>query len=376
MDEFESIRKEFPHTEKMIYLEHAAVSPLSRRVVDSVRSYLADRHVGRVKFDDDMVAILIELRKKIATLLHTATENIALTPNTSTGLNILAQGLPLEAGDHILVPDVEFPSNVYPYLNLQKKGVIVDFLSPRDGRIGLGEIQEAVTPETRLLAISFVQFTNGFRANLEAISKWCHAQDIWLAVDGIQGVGALQMDVEKWGIDFLSVGGHKWMMAPIGTGFLYVTPEMLKIIAPPFASWLSVKNPWKLLDFQLDFLNSAQRFEMASQNFMGFLGMHASLELLLEVGSKAIEQRILTLTDYLVAGLEKLGAKILSPRGPGERSGIVSFSLLFDNVELHRELEKRNIFVSYRLKNLRASPHFYNNFADVDALLSALGDLI
>ncbi len=376
MDAIESIRKEFPHTERMIYFEHAAVAPLSGRVVQAVSSFLTDRHAGRVKFDEDMIAALEDLRAKLAHFLHAIPEEIALIPNTSTGLNILAQGLSLEPGDHILVPDVEFPSNVYPYLNLQKKGIVVDFLSPVKGRIGLEEIRKAVTPRTRLLAISFVQFTNGFRADVKAIANWCHERGLWLAVDGIQGVGALQMDVRDWGVDFLSVGGHKWMMSPIGTGFLYIRPELLRIVEPPFVSWLSVKNPWDLLDFRLDFLDSAQRFEMASQNFLGFFGMRASLDLFLEVGGEAIERRILDLTDYMVAGLEKMGAKILSPRGESERSGIVTFSLLPDNEKLHRELEKRQIFVSYRLGNLRASPHFYNTRAEVDQFLSALRAMV
>ena len=376
MDEFEAIRREFPHTKKMIYFEHAAVAPLSSRVVETISKYLRDRNVERIKFDEDMIAVLIDLREKLSGLINASPEEIALIPNTSTGLNILAQGLPLKSGDRILVPNIEFPSNVYPYLNLEKKGVMVDFLSPKNGRIGLKEIQEAVTPQTRLLAISFVQFTNGFRADLEAISNWCHERGIWLAVDGIQGVGALQFDVKKWNIDFLSVGGHKWMMSPIGTGFIYVSKELLNLIDPPFAGWLSVKNPWELLDYQLDFLDSAQRFEIASQNFLGFFGMRASVELLLQFGPKAIEQRVLNLTDYLVDGLKKLGATILSPREQKERSGIVTFSLFPDNVDLHRELEKRNIFVSYRLKNLRVSPHFYNTRAEVDQLLSALQDLV
>ncbi len=376
MDELETIREEFPHTRRMIYFEHAAVAPLPRRSVEAMTAYLQDRHAGRIKFDEDMIAAMADLREKLGQLLHTASENIALLANTSTGLNILAQGLPLKSGDHILVPDVEFPSNVYPYLNLQRKGVVLDFVSPRKGRIGLKEIKEAATPKTRLLAISFVQFTNGFRADVEAISKWCHERDIWVAVDGIQGVGALQVDVQKLGVDFLSVGGHKWMMSPIGTGFFYIRPELLEILKPPLASWLSVKNPWELLDYQLDFLDSAQRFEMASQNFLGFFGMRASLELLLQVGLPAIEERILRLTDFLVDGLQALGAEILSPRGAGESSGIVTFSVFPDNAKLHQKLEKRNIFLSYRLGNLRAAPHFYNTEAEVQQLLAVLKELM
>ena len=360
----------------MIYFDHAAMAPLSGRVARAVSSFLEDRHTGRVTFDDDMIAMLADTRGKLARLIHAREEEMALIPNTSTGLNILAQGLPFKSGDRILVPSVEFPSNVYPYLNLRKKGVFVDFLAPKNGRITLEEIQKAAMPRTRLLALSFVQFTNGFRADLEKIAPWCREQGIWLAVDGIQGVGALQMDVQKWPIDFLSVGGHKWMMAPIGTGFLYVRSKMLNLIEPPFVSWLSVKNPWDLLDFQLDLLDSSQRFEIASQNFMGFYGMRASLELLLEFGPEAIEQRVLSLTDYLVDGLKKLGATVLSPRGEKERSGIVTFSFLPDNEILHRELKKRQIVISYRLKNLRASPHFYNTEAEVDQLLTALKELL
>ncbi len=376
MDVFEAARNNFPHTKRMIYLEHAAIAPLSRPVVNAIQSFLGDRHKGRVQFDEDMIGMLGEVREKIATLIHAKPEEIALIPNTSTGLNIVAEGLPLQTGDRILVPNVEFPSNVYPYLNLKKKGIVVDFFSPRQGRVTLPDIRAHIRPQTKLLALSFVQFTNGFRADLEKIGAWCKNHGIWFAVDGIQGVGALPIDVRHMSIDFLAVGGHKWLMAPVGTGFLYIRPEWLHLLDPPFTGWLSVKNPWDLLEYQLDFLDTAQRFEIASQNFLGFRGLLASLNFLLSIGSEIIEERILSLTDYLVKGLERIGATVFSPRENGEKSGIVTFSLLPDNLQLHRELRKRHIFLSYRLKNLRASPHFYNNFKDLDTLLSTLEELV
>jgi len=367
------IRKEFPHTREMIYLEHAAVSPLPVRTVQAMHEFLDKRHFSPAKFDEENIENLAKLRRKLARLIQAESEHsIALVPNTSTGINIFAQGFPFQPGDHILIPSIEFPSNVYPYLNLQTKGVQVDFLSVPGREITRELIEPHFTLQTRALAISFVQFTNGFRANLKELADFCHGRGALLVVDGIQGVGALQINVADWGVDFLSVGGYKWMLSPMGTGFLYVAPALLEKITPVFASWLSVENPSKLLDFQLKFLDSAQRFEIATTNFLGFRGMLASLELFLEIGPEVIQERILHLSGFLVEKLQGIGATVLSPTREDQRSGIITFSILEDDQPLHQALLKKKLFLSYRLKNLRAAPHFYNTEEELQAVVDEL----
>ncbi|NOY78155.1 MAG: aminotransferase class V-fold PLP-dependent enzyme [Calditrichaeota bacterium] len=367
------VRGEFSHTRKMVYLEHAAVAPLPVRTVQAMQTFLTKRHAGPVKFDEENIAHLAQLRQKLAQLIQAdSADRIALVPNTSTGINIFAQGFPFQPGDRILIPSIEFPSNVYPYLNLRRKGVKVDFLPVSGKEITREIIAPHFTPHTRVLAISFVQFTNGFRANLKELADFCHARGAFLAVDGIQGVGALQMNVRDWDIDFLAAGGHKWLLSPMGTGFAYLAPALLEKISPAFAGWLSVENPWNLLDFQLRFLSSAQKFELGTTNILGFRGMSESLDLFLEFGPKAVQDRILHLTAFLSEKLQAMGATLLSPTREEQRSGIVSFALSEDDAPLHQALIRKKIFLSYRLKHLRASPHFYNTEDELLAVVDAL----
>ncbi len=371
----EVYRREFPHIEEgIIYLNHAAVSPISNRVRQAIYHFMDLRQVKNIEFWPNVLEEKQKLKEDIGRLLNLNADRIAIVPNTTTGLNILAQGLEWKPGDRILLNNFEFPANVYPFLNLDRKGVIVDFVQHRDGRIYIEDIQRAIRPETRLLSISFVEFLNGYKNDLYAIGELCRYHNIWFAVDGIQGIGVQTLDIAAAGIDFLSVGGQKWLMWPLGTAFIWISERLFPHLHPAFLGWLAVEDSWNFFDYRMDLLPNAGRFEPGTQNMMGIIGARAAMQYFLELGIPAIEQHLLQLTEYLSEELETMGFAVLSDRSPKHRSQIVTFKTQRGE-QLFEALQKHNIHVSLREGNIRVSPHFYNTREDIEQFLRILKTL-
>lgn len=371
MTETENYRHYFPHLSRQIYLNHAAISPVNSRARQAVEEFLSLRMETNIEFWPEALEQKQRLKELIGKLIHASPENIALAPNTSAGLNILALGLDWKPGDRILLNNFEFPANVIPFLNLQQRGVEVDFVSHRDGRLEPEDFEAKIHPCTRLLSISFVEFLNGFRNDLSRFSRLCRERNIIFAVDAIQGVGALQMDVEKMGIDFLAAGGHKWLMWPAGTGFAYISPRIFEQLHPAQAGWLSLQTPWNFFDYRQPFAPDAGRFEPGSFNTMGIVAATASLKMMLEIGPAAIEKRVLENTDYLIGKLQQAGYRLFTDVRLPHRSGIVSFFHPRAE-ELFHFLKNNRITVSLREGAIRVSPHFYNNRQDLDQFLDAV----
>ncbi len=368
----ERFRQDFPHIDAgLVYLNHAAVSPISRRVRQAIEQYMDACQVTNIEYWPQAMEEKNQLKAEIGQLLNLTPESIAIVPNTSTGLNILAQGLKWQPGDRIILNTFEFPANVYPFLNLERQGVIVDFVPHRNGCILVEDLARAITPRTRLLAISFVEFLNGFKNDLYAIGELCRQHNIWFAVDGIQGIGVQTLDITRAGIDFLAVGGQKWLMWPLGTAFIWVSERLFPHLHPAFLGWLSVEDSWNFFDYNPALLPDAGRFEPGTLNIMGIVGARAALTYFLELGVETIERHLLALTDYLVAGLEELGFSILSDRNPSHKSQIVTFEAK-DGQALWEYLNQNGIRVSLREGNIRVSPHFYNSREDIDQLLGVL----
>lgn len=376
IDTLDEFRAFFPITKERCYLNHAATSPFSTRVVEALHEYIEIRSVGRVDPWRENFAVGEAVRARIAELIHAPADRIALVRNTSSGFNILATGLPWRKGDHLLLNDVEFPANVYPFLNLRRLGVDVEFVKSREGRPAVEDYVEAMRPETRLVSVSFVQFLSGARFDVGSLGRACRERGIVLSVDPIQGLGGMVLDVEEMRIDFVSCGGHKWLMGPQGTGFIYVSRALQDRLTPAYVGWLSVKDSWDFLDYRLDLVDSAERFEIATENWMGVRGLGASVGLILEAGKERVEAKILALTDRLVEGLRERGCPVLSHRGEGEKSGIVLFSAgeREEDEAVFAALSERGIDIALREGNLRCAPHFYNSAGEIDALLDAVGE--
>jgi cysteine desulfurase/selenocysteine lyase len=366
--DFNQYRNLFPVTANAIYLNHASISPFSVKVQQAIQSFVEKRTGGMADLLPEMVNEINLLKTNVSRLITTQTDRIAIIKNTSEGMNWLAQGLSWKPGDQILLADCEFPANVYPFLNLERKGVEVKFLSANDGAVTPQLIENNITSRTKLISLSFVQFTNGYRADLATIGNICKANDIIFAVDGIQGVGALPLNVENCSIDFLSNGGHKWLMGPAGCGFMYLSKKIEEKLTPPFIGWLSVKNSWDFSDYQLDLKENAEKYEIGTANFMGIYGARASTDLLLSVSPVKILPHLIELGDYMIEGLRELEIMPASIVESHFRSGILTF-MGAQTEELFSYLQKNRIYVSLRGGGLRISPHFYNNRDDIDGLL-------
>lgn len=362
-------------TSACTFLDHAAISPLPRRVRDAMVRYLDDRRVTFGTIDRDEEGIPARLRKAVARLINATPEEIALVQNTSHGLNLVAQSLPFRPGDNIIFCDMEFPSNVYPWMLLERqKGVEARCIPHDGGGLTVEALEAHADRHTRAVAVSSVEFLTGFRTDLAAIGEWCRAHGAYFIVDGIQSLGAIPMDVRAYGIDFLAAGGPKWLMGPVGVGFLYCRRELLEGMSPPMAGCISVVGWEDWRDYNLTFLPDARRFDLGGPNLVGMTGLMAAIELLLETGIENIHRHTLHLTDMLIADLQRRGYEVVSNLDPAHRSAIVSFAVPGDVRAAHARLREAKVAVSLRESYIRVSPHGYNTEDEVLRVGEVLGN--
>ena len=342
-------RREFPITERLTHFNHAGVAPLSRRVAAAVAEFVSAAMRIDAEAQRRWGVRSEEVRAAFAQLVGAQSDEIAFVKNTSEGLSLVAAGLDWHVGDNVIAVDGEYPSNVYPWFGLRRFGV-----------------------ETRLVSVSFVDWGSGARTDLAAIASVCHDRGVLFCVDGIQGVGAVRLDVERAGIDCLAVGGHKWLLAPEGLGCLYVSRRVVDRIASVLHGWKSVTDADTYLPYHFTPRPDAAKFEPGSPSVLSAYALGAAIDMLLEVGPAAVEARIGSLTDRLADGLRRRGADVLSPWGADERSGIVVFRLGDDPQTLCRALIERGFIVRVRSGGIRVAPHFYNNADDIDRFLAVL----
>jgi cysteine desulfurase/selenocysteine lyase len=370
VDEYRAL---FPITERFAYLDHAALGPLARPVVEAQQAFLEQQATLGSEATAGHRAAKDRLRRSMAEFIGAHPEEIALTKNTPEGLSIVASGLGWRPGDSVVTSDLEFPANMYPWLNLREKGVEVRIVPSEDGRVPAERLMEAVDATTRVLAISLVQFSTGFRSDLARLADFCRPRGVFLVTDAMQAVGALPIDVHALGVDFLACASHKWLLGPFGMGWFYCRRELLERLRPTEVGQGSMVERASYLDYQVDFVPSAARFECGVVNMGGVLGLQASLDLFNEVGRERVRDQILGLGDRLADGLLARGYEVVSSRADGERSGILSFRReRHDSAALRERLRQAGVIVSLREGLVRVSAHFYNNVDDVDRLLAAL----
>lgn len=363
---------EFPILTEWIFFNHAAVAPISARAGAAFAKY-AREATHDAYLSGGWYASADECRARAARLMNADASEIAFIKNTSEGLAFVANGWDWQAGDEIVSTAVEYPANVYPWMDLEKRLGLKHVMVPeKNGRIEIEELFNAITPKTRMIAISHVEYASGFRNDLHAIGAFCKARGILLCVDAIQSLGALPVDVRAMNIDFLSADSHKWLLGPEGCGVFFCRKELIASLRPEIG-WMNVINAQDYGHYDLTLRDDAKRFECGSYNIPGMLAMNASMQLIEEIGIATISKRILALTDVLVEGLTRKGYDVISSRRPGESSGIVSFtSSMHHHKELNKELMRKKFVLALREGRLRASPHFYNSMEQIERLIKEL----
>ena len=366
-----SLRQLFPVTRSCAYLNHAAIGTLSDPVRTAMEAYLMHRSASGD--EGDYATLDKELRAALARLVHGNPEEIGFVQNTSEGLNLIANGLPLAPGENVLFCDMEFPSNVYPWMNLERRGIEARCVPHHGGGLTLERVEAHADDHTRAVAVSSVEFLTGFRTDLAAIGRWCRAHNAYLVVDAIQSLGVLPMDVEANHVDFLACGGPKWLMGPGGQGFIYVRQELLNELHPVFAGCISVEGWADWRSYDLTFLPDASRFDLGCANFIGRVGLLAAVRLLLSVGIEAVEAWTLHLTDLLIEDLQARGYEVVSRLDRRHRSAIVTFAVPRDPQAALETLQEADIVISQRESYLRVSPHCYNTEQEILRIGETLG---
>lgn len=365
---------EFPVAEKKIFLAHAGVCPLPRRVSDAVSAYAKEATTG----DQERFVypqILTDGRKMVSGFLKCQPEEVAFVGPTSLALSFIASGLKFRRGDNILIYFDDYPSNVYPWMALAEQGVQVRLMNTKTlGMIRPIDVLGQVDENTRLVALASCHFISGWRIDIPKIGKTLRDRGVLFCVDAIQTLGAFPTTVEY--IDFLAGDAHKWLLGPCGAGLMYVRRELQEKLNPPIYGWHNVNNPNFVAQEQIEFRNDSRKYEAGTHNLMGLVGLMASLKLILEVGVENIAKELLRKRALLVPALQAKGYSVLSAdASPEIGSGIVTFFRPGQDFSaLNQKLAEASIVASLRTDRtgqnyIRLSPHFYITDGELNRLL-------
>jgi selenocysteine lyase/cysteine desulfurase len=372
--------REFPWTAATTYLNNASIGPLPERTRQALEAFNARRTAPHLLPERELMALQAEARAAAAALIGAAADEIALVPNTSVGLNVAARALPVAAGETVLVSDREFPANVYPWLALRERGVAVELapVTAAGWPDEAGLLERLRDPRVRVLAVSQVQFGTGYRADLDRLSAACRANGAFLVVDAIQGLGHCPLDVRDTPVDVLATGGQKWLLSPWGSGFVYVRRDLIERMTPAHVGWMSYEGTDDFTDLThyRDTLRAdARRFEVGTVATQDVMAMTTSLGLLAEVGIEAIGAWTLALGERLLAWADRRCVRVVSPRDPTHRCGIVCLAP-DDARQAHRKLKAAGVVCAFREGAIRLSPHAYNTPDEMEKVVEVLDGVV
>ncbi|MEO8622010.1 MAG: aminotransferase class V-fold PLP-dependent enzyme [bacterium] len=358
------------------YMNAASTGPSPRRSVDAQIDFVRRRTAPHLVDFDDQFGTLDRCRVLLSQLIGATTGEIALATNTGAGINLAAWGLPLGPGDEVVVPDGEFPANMYPWLAAAKsRGYALHVVPLRDGILDEDALVAALDrPNVRALSVSWLGFSSGARANLDRLGAACRARDIYFIVDAIQGLGSLTIDVSTTNVDILACGGQKWLLSPWGTGFTYVRRAVLDSVTPQPVSWMGVRDSddfSRLANYDLTWRDNARRFEQVTLPYQDFAGMAASLELLRELGAAEVASHIHASAHRLLDGALARGISLVTSHE--YHGGIASVRPADANAASAR-LEVAGVIHSVREGTIRLAPHCYTTDEDLTRTLLALED--
>ena len=362
------IRTLFPITKEAVYLNSASQSPLNTCVQNKLKTYLKSEATfeGKKGFNRD------DIRIPLANLLGGSSEEYALTTSTGVGLGMIAQGIDFKKGDNIIIPEKEHWNNAFPWLHLEKKGVEIRFVKlNKDNSLNPKAIERLIDNKTRVVAVAAVRFNSGFRPNLGEISKIAHAENALFVVDAAQGAGMVPINVDKDGIDIMAGCGFKWLLGMHGTGFLYVSNRVVKMIQPVLPGMYAAHINYDKLSYYED----ARKFETGTLAYSLFTAWSAGLELLLSIGVHTIYEKALENTTLIINGLLKNNYNLITPiKNKEERSAIVHFyaNSYEKTNELFSKLKAHKVLVTLQGENIRVSPNFFTTKEEIKVFLSLL----
>lgn len=369
-------RSEFAVTERFTYLNHAAVGVLPRRTREAIDAFVCGHAEGGVMGVYMTEAKMPEFRERIGRFIGASGEEIAVLRNTTDGANIVALGLDWREGDEVLLTDNEFPANAIPWVALRARGVNVRMISSARERMTPDVLRREITDRTRVVSVSWVSFADGYRHDLEALAEIARERGALFCVDAIQGLGAFPLDVRAIGIDVLYASGAKWMLALQGVSFAYVRGDLVERLSLGAPGWRSMSDMWDFLNYDQPYVQDASRFEGGTPNFVGALSLERSIDAIEEAGTDAIASHVLELTDRLCDGLREQGANLITPRGPGISSGIVTFTMPGrESIALGQAMQREGVITTWRASGIRVAPHGYNTAADIDRLLTLVSEV-
>ncbi len=371
----ESLLQEFALDAELIHVNHAAMAPWPTRAVHAINHFAAENAMQAGRNYPQWLEVENRLRRNLARMINAPhAEDIALVPNTSSALSLVAYGLPWSAGDNVVISDEEFPSNKVVWESLNKYGVQVRYANLWHSATPEQAIFDLVDQHTRVVAVSSLQYKTGIRLNLGQLGAYCRPREVLLCIDGIQTIGAMGCDVQADHIDFIMADGHKWLLGPEGLALFYCRPEL--------RARLDLKQyGWHMLEDYLNFDQTtwrpavhAQRFEPGSPNMLAIHALDASVSLLLEAGLDQVSQAILGKNHYLMEALRANGNyDIISPVSEQRRAGILVVNhKTKDNTVLYRYLSENKVYCALRGGNIRFSPHFYTPNNKLDALIELM----
>jgi cysteine desulfurase / selenocysteine lyase len=369
-----TVRKQFPTTEKLTFLNSGMKMILPKQVAEAMQEWIGDVYAtaGETAFS---MAEIEKTRAAVAKTFGAPVDTISLIKNTSEGVSIIAQGFPWREGDNVVISDIEHENNTFPWRYLKSRGVETRFAKPDEqGRVTLDCYRPLIDKRTRILALAWVAYGNGYRADLAQIGAFCRERGIKLIVDGIQGIGVLATPIAELGVDAMIAGGHKAELSLTGAGFMYTAPDLTAMITPPYAAKYSFTSNDRFQP-ELELAGDAHRFEYGNPNFLGCFVQRRSAEYIASLGLAHIEARVRELTTRLIEGAEQRQIRVRTPRPWHERAGLVSFELGKSAGPAVAALKKKRIIVSEKDGYVRAGVHAYNDEGDIDRLLHAITEL-
>jgi selenocysteine lyase/cysteine desulfurase len=371
-------REEFPWAAagEAVYLNAASTGPLPERTLRAQAEFSRKRAAPHRLSHEDQFGVLDRCRELVAELMGAELESVALSVNTGAGINLAAWGLPLGAGSVVVIPDLEFPANVYPWMAAARvRGYDVRLVPARDGLLDEDGVLAALDePGARVLSLSWVGFSTGFVADVQRLSDACRARGIWLVIDAMQGAGVLPIDLRRTHVDVLACGGQKWLLSPWGSGFTIVHPDLIDVLSPQPVSWMAVRGSddfSALVQYDLAWRDGARRFEQITVPFQDFAGMAASLELLRELGHTDVHAHVAARAAELADGARASGVHVVTPAG--RRAGIVTVRPR-DVRSTSERLRDARVVHSVREGTIRLSPHCYTTSEEIRTALGALAD--